>query len=67
VRGEPRGDGTGRYVEEETTDEDTEAAELVLSRWAELPRVDSLAAEELAGETFEHYEEHVRDLERFVG
>ena len=35
--------------------------------WAELPEVDSLAAEELAGETFEHYEEHVPDLERFVG
>ena len=83
--------GAGRYVEEDTTDQDTdarnaelaaeaqgmsvedvwsgviEARELVLSRWAELPEVDSLAAEELAGETFEHYEEHVPDLERFVG
>jgi hypothetical protein len=82
---------SGRYVDDETTDADTdavnarlaaeagglsvddvwsgvvEARELVLSRWAELPEVDSLAAEELAGETFEHYEEHVPHLEQFLG
>jgi hypothetical protein len=44
-----------------------EARELVLRRWAELPEVDSFAAEELASESYEHYEEHVPDLERFVG
>jgi hypothetical protein len=44
-----------------------EARELALARWAELPKVDPVAAEELAGETFEHYEEHVPDLQRFVG
>jgi hypothetical protein len=81
----------GRFVEEETTDDDTdarnaelaaesrdlsvddvwagvlEARELVLGRWAELPEVAAFAAEELASETYEHYEEHVPDLERFVG
>jgi hypothetical protein len=44
-----------------------EARELALARWAELPQVDAFAAEELASETYEHYEEHVPDLERFVG
>jgi hypothetical protein len=44
-----------------------EARERVLRRWSELPEVDSAAVEELAGETFEHYEEHVPDLEHFGG
>jgi len=44
-----------------------EARELVLTRWAELPEVSSLAAEELASETYEHYEEHLPHLEAFAG
>jgi hypothetical protein len=82
--------GEGRYVEEEITDEQTDARnaelaaegrgmsvdevwsrlldarELTLRRWSELAEIDSRAVEELEGETYGHYEEHVPDLERFA-
>ncbi len=43
------------------------ARDLVRRRWDELPEVDADAIEWFAGETFEHYEEHMADLERFAG
>jgi hypothetical protein len=43
------------------------AREDVLRRWAELPEVDELAIEWFAGETYEHYEEHLPDLQLASG
>jgi uncharacterized protein (TIGR03083 family) len=43
-----------------------EARERVLRAWASLPVVDAGAVEELAGETYEHYDEHALDLARFA-
>lgn len=43
------------------------ARDLVRSRWDALPRVDDVAIEELACETYEHYDEHRADLERAAG
>jgi uncharacterized damage-inducible protein DinB len=40
---------------------------LVRTRWEALPDVDAKAVEEVAGETYEHYDEHLPDLERFAG
>jgi uncharacterized damage-inducible protein DinB len=40
---------------------------LVRTRWEALPDVDTKAVEEVAGETYEHYDEHLPDLERFAG
>lgn len=42
------------------------ARDLVRSGWEALPRVDDVAIEELACETYEHYDEHRADLERFT-
>ena len=39
----------------------------LLRRWAELPEVDDAAIEWFAGETYEHYEEHLPDLRRAAG
>ncbi len=39
---------------------------LALQRWRDLPVVDAAAIEWFAGETYEHYEEHLPDLRRFV-
>jgi hypothetical protein len=36
--------------------------EVILRRWQELPEVDDVAVEWFAGETYEHYEEHLPDL-----
>jgi hypothetical protein len=44
-----------------------EARELLLQRLGELAVVDDAVVEELAAETYEHYEEHLPDLERFAG
>ena len=38
------------------------AREVILRRWQELPGVDDVAVEWFAGETYEHYEEHLPDL-----
>jgi uncharacterized damage-inducible protein DinB len=43
------------------------ARALVRQEWEELPNVDARAVEELADETYDHYEEHVEDLRRFAG
>jgi hypothetical protein len=43
-----------------------EARERVRQRWDELPEITKGAAEEFVGETYEHYEEHLPDLERFA-
>ena len=40
---------------------DTER-EVILRRWQELPEIDDVAVEWFAGETYEHYEEHLADL-----
>lgn len=42
------------------------ARTLVREEWAALPDVDERAISELADETYEHYDEHRVDLERFV-
>jgi uncharacterized damage-inducible protein DinB len=42
-----------------------EARDLVLERWTALPQIDDVAVQELADETYEHYDEHRADLERF--
>ena len=44
-----------------------EARDEVLRRWAELPEIDEIAIEWFAGETYEHYEEHLPDLLRASG
>jgi hypothetical protein len=36
----------------------------VLELWRELPEIDEAAIDWFGGETYEHYEEHVPDLER---
>jgi hypothetical protein len=41
------------------------ARDLVLEGWNALPDVDERAVEELAGETYDHYDEHRADLDRF--
>jgi hypothetical protein len=38
------------------------AREVILLRWRELPEIDEAAVEWFAGETYEHYEEHLPDL-----
>lgn len=43
------------------------AREQVLRRWAELTEIDEDAIEWFAGETYEHYEEHLPDLELASG
>ena len=43
------------------------AREDVLRRWAELPEIDDDAVEWFVGETYEHYEEHLPDLELASG
>jgi hypothetical protein len=43
------------------------ARDEVLRRWAELPEIDDAAIEWFAGETYEHYEEHLPDLDRASG
>lgn len=43
------------------------ARDEVLRRWAELPEIDDAAIEWFAGETYEHYEEHLPDLHRAAG
>jgi hypothetical protein len=43
------------------------ARALVRERWLALPDVEAQAIEELAGETYEHYDEHRLDLERSSG
>jgi uncharacterized damage-inducible protein DinB len=82
--------GEDRYVDEGSTDEETDARnaalaaeargmssdevwagvldarELVLRRWHELPEIAPLAVEALASETYDHYAEHLPDLERFA-
>ena len=40
------------------------ARDLCRRRWAELPDVTDRAIEEFASETYQHYKEHVPDLER---
>jgi hypothetical protein len=42
------------------------ARDLVREGWQALPNVDERAIEELANETYEHYDEHRADLERFA-
>lgn len=42
------------------------ARALVREEWEALPDVDERAISELADETYEHYDEHREDLERFV-
>ncbi|MGZ5291285.1 MAG: maleylpyruvate isomerase N-terminal domain-containing protein [Actinomycetota bacterium] len=44
-----------------------DARRRVLRRWAELPQIDERAIEDFSGETHDHYEEHLADLERFAG
>jgi uncharacterized damage-inducible protein DinB len=43
-----------------------DARALVREEWQALPDVDERAISELACETYEHYDEHREDLERFV-
>jgi hypothetical protein len=43
-----------------------DARALVLKEWQALPTVDERAISELADETYEHYDEHREDLERFL-
>jgi hypothetical protein len=43
-----------------------DARALVREEWKALPDVDERAISELADETYEHYDEHREDLERFV-
>lgn len=43
------------------------AREAVLRRWSDLPEIDDAAVEWFAGETYEHYEEHLPDLELASG
>jgi Mycothiol maleylpyruvate isomerase N-terminal domain len=42
------------------------ARELVRRRWDELPEVTDTAIEWFAGETYQHYKEHLPDLEKFA-
>jgi len=42
------------------------ARDLVRQGWEALPNVDDRAVEELADETYDHYDEHRADLERFA-
>ncbi|MGH2672628.1 MAG: maleylpyruvate isomerase N-terminal domain-containing protein [Actinomycetota bacterium] len=43
-----------------------DARALVREEWTALPNVDERAIAELADETYEHYDEHREDLQRFV-
>jgi hypothetical protein len=43
------------------------AREEVLRRWADLPEIGDEAVEWFAGETYEHYEEHLPDLDLASG
>ncbi|MEX2202561.1 MAG: maleylpyruvate isomerase N-terminal domain-containing protein [Actinomycetota bacterium] len=43
-----------------------DARALVREEWEALPTIDERAISELADETYEHYDEHREDLERFV-
>lgn len=43
------------------------AREEVRRRWDELPEIDDAAIEWFAGETYEHYEEHLPDLDLASG
>lgn len=43
------------------------ARERVRRSWEQLPEIDQDAIEELAEETYEHYEEHLLDLAKFAG
>ena len=43
-----------------------DARALLIEEWQALPTVDEQAISELADETYEHYDEHREDLERFV-
>jgi uncharacterized damage-inducible protein DinB len=43
-----------------------DARALVLEEWVALPNIDERAIDELVCETYEHYDEHRADLERFV-
>ncbi|MEX2406173.1 MAG: maleylpyruvate isomerase N-terminal domain-containing protein [Actinomycetota bacterium] len=43
-----------------------DARALLREEWEALPNVDERAISELADETYEHYDEHRGDLERFV-
>ena len=80
--GEPEEPGTGLSVDERNDRLAAEARDMtvdavhdgllaarktVLERWQALPDVDARAVEELADETYEHYDEHRLDLERFPG
>lgn len=40
------------------------ARELCRRRWEELPEITDRAIEEFAAETYQHYKEHIADLER---
>jgi uncharacterized damage-inducible protein DinB len=44
-----------------------DARERVVERWSRLPGADPRAVEDFVEETYEHYEEHLPDLERFAG
>jgi hypothetical protein len=39
----------------------------VLRAWSELPEIDRAAARKLADETYEHYPDHLKDLDAFAG
>lgn len=43
------------------------AREVILQRWHDLPEIDDVAVEWFAGETYEHYEEHLPDLRAASG
>jgi hypothetical protein len=44
-----------------------DARHLVLRRWEDLPEIDDVAVEWFAGETYEHYDEHLADLDLIAG
>ena len=43
------------------------ARDLILRSWADLPEIDDVAVEWFAGETYEHYDEHLPDLRSAAG
>ncbi len=43
------------------------ARDEILRRWQDLPEIDEVAVEWFAGETYEHYEEHLPDLRSASG
>jgi uncharacterized damage-inducible protein DinB len=63
--------GEDEPASEQSVDERNEyrglqsARELVVEGWNALPNVDERAVEDLADETYDHYDEHRADLERF--